>query len=55
MGGFIYLTNRQGMDLVNFINTGNNVSIKLGNTEIEFSDSFENGIGIYLAINLPNR
>jgi hypothetical protein len=49
-----YTSDKQARcDLVNFINTGNTSKIKLGNTEIEFSDSFENGIGIYLVINLP--
>ena len=47
-----YLSDRQArIDLNSFIDPGTKTKIKIGEKEVEFSDSFGNGIGIFIVIN----
>lgn len=40
-------------ELKSFIDPGTKTKIKIGENEVEFSDAFGNGIGIYMIVNKP--
>ncbi len=49
-----YISDKQAREALNsFIDPGTKTKIQLGDTEIEFSDTFGNGIGIFLIIDIP--
>lgn len=49
-----YISDKQAREELNsFIDIGTQTKIKVGENEIEFSDSFGNGIGIFMVINKP--
>jgi Putative DNA-binding domain len=52
--GQTYISDRQAREELNtFIDTGATRKITIGATEMEFSDSFGNGIGIFMVIDNP--
>lgn len=49
-----YISDKQARaDLISFIDTGTSSKIKVGEKEFEFSDSYGNGIDVYLIIDQP--
>jgi len=49
-----YISDKQAREeLISFIDPGTKTKIQLGETEVEFSDTFGNGIGIFLIVDVP--
>lgn len=49
-----YYSDRQArVDLYSFIDPGTKTKIQIGESEVEFSDAFGNGIGIFLIVDAP--
>lgn len=50
----IYYSDKQAREeLKSFIDPGTNTKIQIGGNEVEFSDAFGNGIGIFLVVDIP--
>lgn len=49
-----YISDKQAREeLISFIDPGTKTKIQLGESEVEFSDTFGNGIGIFLIVDVP--
>lgn len=49
-----YISDKQAREeLISFIDPGTKTKIQLGESEVEFSDTFGNGIGIFLIVDIP--
>ena len=49
-----YFSDRQARtELTSFIDPGTSTKVKIGDKEIEFSDSFGNGIGVFMVVDQP--
>lgn len=49
-----YISDKQAREeLISFIDPGTKTKIQLGEREVEFSDTFGNGIGIFLIVDVP--
>ena len=49
-----YISDKQARRvLISFIDTGTKTKIQVGESKIEFSDSYGNGIGVYLVVDQP--
>lgn len=49
-----YFSDKQARtELTSFINPGTNTKVKMGDKEIEFSNSIGNGIGVFMVIDQP--
>lgn len=51
-----YVSDKQArVDLVSFIDPGTKSKINIENKQVEFSDAFGNGIGVFLVLNAPDQ
>ena len=49
-----YISDKQAREeLISFIDPGTKTKIQLGESEVEFSDTFGNGIGVFLIVDVP--